>query len=134
MLPPLAAFLPEIQFQTSRASGPGGQNVNKVESRVEVRFAPASSAVLSEGQKALILEKLASRLTAEGQLIVVAQDDRSQLRNKELALQRLYALLTRALHRDAPRRPTRPGRAAVRRRLDAKKHQSTKKANRRGAD
>lgn len=131
MLPPLAAFLPEISFQTSRASGPGGQNVNKVESRVEVRFRVAESQVLTETHKALILEKLGPRLTADGELIVVAQDDRSQLRNKELALQRLHELLARALHRDPPRKATKPGKAAVRRRLDAKKRLGQKKADRR---
>lgn len=130
-LPPAAAFLPEITFQTSRASGPGGQNVNKVESRVEARFTVATSALLTDEQKARILEKIASRLTSEGELLVVAQDDRSQLRNKELVLARLHEILRRALHRDPPRRPTKPGKAAVRRRLDAKKQLSQKKANRR---
>ncbi len=130
-LPPAAAFLPEITFQTSRASGPGGQNVNKVESRVEARFAVATSALLTAEQKARILEQLASRLTTDGVLIVVAQNDRSQLRNKEAAVERLLATLRGALHRDPPRRATKPGPAAVRRRLDTKKRLSQKKANRR---
>ena len=130
-LPPASAFLPEITFQTSRASGPGGQNVNKVESRVEARFALAASALLTDEQKARIREKLAGRLTTEGLLIVAVQDDRSQLRNKETAVTRLHEMLRRALHRDPPRRPTKPGPAAVRRRLDTKKHLSQKKANRR---
>lgn len=130
-LPPASAFLPEITFQTSRASGPGGQNVNKVESRVEARFAVAASALLTDEQKARILEKLAGRISAEGLLIVVAQDDRSQLRNKEIAVTRLHETLRRALHRDPPRKATKPGPAAVRRRLDAKKRLSQKKANRR---
>ena len=130
-LPPASALLPEITFQTSRASGPGGQNVNKVESRVEARFAVAASALLTDEQKTRILEKLRSRLTADGELIVVAQDDRSQLRNKETAVARLHETLRRALHRDPPRRPTKPGPAAVRRRLDTKKRLSQKKANRR---
>ena len=131
LLPPASALLPEITFLTSRASGPGGQNVNKVESRVEARFAVAASAVLTPVQKARILEKLGPRLSADGLLIVVAQDDRSQLRNKTLSVERLHELLRRALHRDPPRRATKPGPGAVRRRLDSKKRLSQKKANRR---
>jgi ribosome-associated protein len=130
-LPPVSDLLSEITFQTSRASGPGGQNVNKVESRVEARFAVEASALLTDEQKARLREKLASRLTTDGVLIVAAQDDRSQLRNKEIAVTRLYETLRRALHRDPPRKATKPGKAAVRKRLDAKKKLSQKKANRR---
>ena len=90
MLPPAPAFLPEITFQTSRASGPGGQNVNKVESRVELRWHLMDSQVLADAQKQLILEKLAGQLTAEGLLLLTAQDDRSQLRNKEIVLARFH--------------------------------------------
>jgi ribosome-associated protein len=131
MLPPPAAFLPEITFQTSRASGPGGQNVNKVESRVELRWSLQESQVLTEEQKRLILEKLAGQLTQEGYLLVVAQDDRSQLRNKELALARFHELLQKSVRRPKPRRATRPSAGAVRKRLEGKKIQSEKKANRR---
>jgi ribosome-associated protein len=131
MLPPPAAFLPEITFQTSRASGPGGQNVNKVESRVELRWSLQESQVLTEEQKRLILEKLAGQLTQEGYLLVVAQDDRSQLRNKELALARFHELLQKSVRRPKPRRATRPSAGAVHRRLEGKKIQSEKKANRR---
>jgi ribosome-associated protein len=134
MLPPAPAFLPEITFQTSRSSGPGGQNVNKVESRVELRWHLQNSQVLTPLQKQLILEKLAGQLTSEGYLLVVAQDDRSQLRNKEIASARFYELLQKSLRRPKPRRATRPSAGAVRKRLEGKKIQGEKKASRRRLD
>ena len=131
LLPAAAAFLPEITFQTSRSSGPGGQNVNKVESRVELRWHLLESQLLTDLQKALILEKVANQLTAEGLLLVTAQDDRSQLRNKEIALARFHELLLKSLRRPKPRKATKPSRGAVRKRLEGKKKDGEKKANRR---
>ena len=131
MLPPAAAFLPEITFQTSRSSGPGGQNVNKVESRVELRWHLLDSQVLTAIQKELILEKVGNQLTAEGLLLITAQDDRSQLRNKEIALARFHELLLKSLRRPKPRKATKPSRSAVRKRLEGKKKDGEKKANRR---
>ena len=130
-LPPAAHFWPELQVQTSRSSGPGGQNVNKVESRVELRWHLTSSQLITDEQKQMLLEKLEKQLTAEGYLLVTAQEDRSQLRNKEIALQKFHDLLRRALHKPKARRPTRPSAGAVRERLKAKKKHSEKKANRR---
>ena len=134
MLLPADAFLSEITFQTSRSSGPGGQNVNKVESRVELRWHLLDSQVLTDAQKALILEKLSNQLTAEGLLLITAQDDRSQFRNKEIALARFHALLLKSLRRPKPRKATKPSKGAVRKRLEGKKIQGEKKANRRKLD
>ena len=108
--------------------------MNKVESRVELRWNLPASQVVSEAQKQLLLEKLASQLTAEGYLLVTAQDDRSQLRNKEIALARFHELLQKSLRRPKPRRATRPSAGAVRQRLEGKKRQGEKKANRRRLD
>ncbi len=130
MLPPAADFLPELQFQTSRSSGPGGQNVNKVESRVELRFRVAESQLLTDEQKQMLLQKLASRLTQDGELLITAQEDRSQLRNRETALLKFHQLLTKTLHRPKTRRPTKPGKGAVRKRLESKKKHGDKKTNR----
>jgi len=128
MIPDLSS---ELQFQTARSSGPGGQNVNKVESKVEVRFHVANSQLLTEEQKEVLLAKLAKQLTTEGYLLVTAQEDRSQLRNKETAVQKLYALLKRTLHKPKARKATKPSPGAVRERLASKKKNSEKKANRR---
>ncbi|TGE05396.1 alternative ribosome rescue aminoacyl-tRNA hydrolase ArfB [Hymenobacter fodinae] len=130
MLPPADALLPELQFQTSRSSGPGGQNVNKVESRVELRFSIPSSQLLTDEQKQTLLQKLASKLTTEGELLIAAQEDRSQLRNKEIALQKFYDTLRKALHKPKARKATKPSQGAVRQRLESKKKHGDKKANR----
>ncbi|UOG75314.1 aminoacyl-tRNA hydrolase [Hymenobacter tibetensis] len=130
MLPPVTDFLPELQFQTSRSSGPGGQNVNKVESRVELRFRLPDSELLTDEQKQTLLQRLASKLTTEGDLLVVAQEDRSQLRNREIALRKFYEMLQKALHKPKPRKATKPSKGAVRERLESKKKHGEKKANR----
>lgn len=131
MIPAADQFLPEVTFQTSRSSGPGGQNVNKVESRVELRFTIAASQQLTDAQKERLLDKLRNRLTAEGELLITAQEDRSQLRNKDIALRKLHELLLKSLHQDKPRKPTKPSKSAVRKRLETKKKDGEKKASRR---
>jgi ribosome-associated protein len=128
MLPDLT---PELTFQTSRSSGPGGQNVNKVASRVEVWFSIENSALLTPHQKELLLEKLGPKLNKDGFLHLASQDNRSQLVNKELVVQKLYEVLEQALHRPKPRKRTTPSKAAIQKRLAAKQKQGQKKANRR---
>lgn len=114
----------ELEVQSSRSSGPGGQNVNKVETRVTVRFDVAGSAVLTEEERRLILERLSSRITKEGVLQVSSQVHRSQAANREEAMERVARLLAAALRPRRRRKKTRVPRAAKRRRLEAKRRRS----------
>ncbi|MGV8140069.1 MAG: alternative ribosome rescue aminoacyl-tRNA hydrolase ArfB [Mangrovibacterium sp.] len=120
----------EFVFQTSRSSGPGGQNVNKVNSRVELRFDVLNSVLLTEGQKEILQMKLASKLTSEGVLIVASQESRSQLENKELSVQKLYKQICGALKPVKKRKPTRPTKSSEEKRLQKKKLQAEKKVQR----
>jgi ribosome-associated protein len=120
--------LAEIELRASRSSGPGGQHANVTASRIEAVFDVAASPSLSEDQRRRLREKLGDKVTA------VAQDARSQARNRELALERLQSKLREGIRRPKKRRPTRPGRAAKQRRLDQKKHTSKRKAQRRRPD
>jgi len=117
--------LEEIELRASRSSGPGGQHANVTSSRIEAVFDVTASPSLSEAQRRRLREKLGDRVTA------VAQDARSQARNRELALERLAAKLTEGVRRPKRRRPTRPGRAARERRLEQKRRTSQRKARRR---
>jgi ribosome-associated protein len=114
----------EFLFATSRSSGPGGQNVNKVNSKVELRFDIRNSQLLSEEQKEILLAKLTSKLTIEGILIISSQRDRSQLVNKEDAVQKLYALISRALAPVKARKSTRPTKGSIEKRLLEKRIKS----------
>ena len=120
----------ELGWAASRASGPGGQHVNKTSTRITLSWSVVDSAVLSEAQRALILRKLGHRITQSGELRVHVDDNRSQLRNRLLAAERMAEMLAGALKRQARRKPTRPSRGAKERRLKAKKAHGQKKADR----
>ena len=122
----------EVSYKTSRSGGKGGQNVNKVSSKVELLFDIAQSNLFTDEQKALLLPKLQSRLNRDGYLQVMSEEERSQYLNKEKALEKLQQILTRALHRPKARKATKPSKAMIEARLSRKKMQSAKKANRRG--
>ncbi|HEY6636069.1 MAG TPA: alternative ribosome rescue aminoacyl-tRNA hydrolase ArfB [Solirubrobacterales bacterium] len=117
--------LEEIQLRASRSSGPGGQHANVTASRIEAVFEVEDSRALSDEQRDRLLRKLGPRVTA------VAQDARSQARNRELALERLRRKLAAGLRRPKPRRPTKPSRAARERRLEQKRRTSERKSKRR---
>jgi ribosome-associated protein len=117
----------ELTFSASRSGGPGGQNVNKVNSKITLKFDIANSQLLTADEKTLLTDKLSSRLTSEGVLILVAQDKRSQLQNKESVMLKLDQLLTKAFARKKARKATKPSKSSVQERMKKKKHHSEKK-------
>ena len=121
---------PELSWSAARASGPGGQNVNKVASKVELRFDLARTTALDDGTRARLRALAATRLDAAGQLVVTSQKTRDQSRNLEDARAKLRALIVKALTPPTPRKPTKPGLGAKRRRLDDKHRQAAKKRER----
>lgn len=124
----------EFIFQASRSSGPGGQNVNKVNSKIELRFNIQDSSALTDVQKTILLTKLATRINSEGFLVVVSQRNRSQLDNKEDAITKTILLITKALLPVKPRKSTRPTKSSIEKRLTEKKINADKKQNRQKID
>ncbi|KAB2934491.1 MAG: aminoacyl-tRNA hydrolase [Candidatus Contendobacter sp.] len=121
----------ELQFQFKLASGPGGQNVNKVATAAELRFDVARSPSLPEAVRARLLALAGSRVTQEGELLITARRFRSQERNRQDAIDRLVALIQKAAEAPKPRIKTKPSRAAKQRRMDDKRRVGEKKQARR---
>lgn len=122
--------LPELIFSSSRSSGPGGQNVNKVNTKVNLKWDVVNSQVLTAEQKELLLQKLGSRLTKDGVLLLAAQEKRSQLQNKEAVLRKLDELFIKIFTIRKARKATTPGKAVKRKRLEDKRHHAEKKQRR----
>lgn len=121
----------ELVFTTSRSSGPGGQNVNKVNSKVSLQFDVKNSAILTPEEKSVIQQKLSTKMSGEGVLMVSAQEKRSQLQNKEAVIEKLDKLLGKAFAKRKVRKATKPSRSSVQERIKKKKEHSEKKKWRR---
>lgn len=122
----------EVSFVTSRSGGPGGQNVNKLETRVTLRFDLEASPSLTDEQKARLRERLATRITRSGVFHVTSQKHRTQAENREASVERFAELLRDGLREEAPRRKTKIPKAAKRRRIEAKRQRGQRKKERTG--
>lgn len=126
-------IIQEFTFRTSTSSGPGGQHVNRSQTRVEVVFNISESKVLTTEQKLQLKSRLTSKLSQKDELIIAVQDSRSQSKNKELAVERMYKLIIGVLKERKKRVPTKPSKAAIEKRLENKRRISEKKQLRDGS-
>lgn len=127
-------FEPELQFSASRSGGPGGQHVNKVNTKIELRFHILNSELLSEEEKEIILLKLKNKVNKDGELIIVSQENRSQIKNKKAAIEKFIELLKTALTPIKERKVSKPTRVSNQKRLVKKKLVSEKKTQRKKPD
>ncbi|MGK7390346.1 MAG: alternative ribosome rescue aminoacyl-tRNA hydrolase ArfB [Candidatus Cyclobacteriaceae bacterium M2_1C_046] len=123
-------FEPELDFTASRSSGPGGQNVNKVNTKITLRFDIENSQLLSEKEKEHLKKKLSNKISNDNILIVAAESERSQLKNKEEAISKFYESLKEAFKQKKKRKKTKPTKASKEKRIKQKKMQAEKKKTR----
>lgn len=121
-------LLKELKFKAVRSSGAGGQHVNKVSSKVELTFDVENSSEFTEEERELLYKNLQTRLTKEGLLLLNCDDSRSQHKNKELVIKRFLEIITNGLKVPKKRKPTKPSKASIKKRLEKKKKQAYKKA------
>ena len=126
----ISELIKELKFKTSRSGGAGGQHVNKVSSKVELIFDIENSKHLSDEEKQLVSTKLSNRIDNEGLLHLQCDETRRQLKNKEIVIERFNGLLKKALTPIKKRKPTKPSKSSIKKRLDAKKKLSEKKSSR----
>lgn len=124
----------ELKFSASRSGGPGGQNVNKVNSKVTLKFDVVHSRILSDEEKTSILKTLSTQLTNDGVLILSSQDKRSQLENKDDVIRKFEKLIAKAFAKKKVRKATKPSKSAVAKRITGKKLQAEKKKWRRAPE
>ena len=127
-------FSSEFQFSASRSGGPGGQNVNKVSTKVELRFDIHGSLLLSEDEKALLISKLVNKINSIGELIIVSQSERSQLKNREKTVEKFYILLEKAFTPAKKRKKSKPTQTSIEKRLKTKQIVAKKKVERKNPD
>lgn len=126
-----SVIISELSFKASRSSGPGGQHVNKVSSRIELSFNITASEGLTNEEKLVLSQKLSTRINKLGVLQLQCGESRSQHKNKELVIKRFLNILKTNLHIPKKRKPTKPSKGAIKKRLENKQKQALKKANRR---
>jgi ribosome-associated protein len=127
-------FDSEFEIQASRSGGPGGQNVNKVNSKIQLFFDVNNSQVLNEEEKTILLSKWENKLDNDGKIMFQSQEKRSQLQNKELAIRKFYDALMKAFEKKKIRKATKPSKGAIENRIKAKKVNAQKKQNRGNID